>query len=197
MGEIRMNANVDKFLKTSKKWSSEIAKLRDVLLKTKLEEEFKWRLPCYSYNGSNVVIIQPFKECLGLMFFKGSLLKDAKAILVNNGPNSQAGRRFEFHSEKEIAKLSSTIKAYIQEAIVLEESGQKVEFKKKPEQIPEELNTVFMKKPKFKKAFEALTPGRQRAYLLHFSAAKQSATRLSRIEKCIPDILAGKGMNDR
>jgi uncharacterized protein YdeI (YjbR/CyaY-like superfamily) len=192
-----VNSDVDKFLKSSKQWQAEMAGLRAILLKTKLEENFKWRLPCYSYNGSNIVIIQPFKRCLGLMFFKGSLLKDPKKLLINNGPNSQAGRRFEFGSVDEIAKLSSTIKAYIREAIAVEESGQKVEFKEKPQALPEELKKVFAKMPKLKKAFESLTPGRQRAYLLHFSSAKQSSTRQLRIEKCIPSILDGKGMNDR
>ncbi|HVK62238.1 MAG TPA: DUF1801 domain-containing protein, partial [Bdellovibrionales bacterium] len=174
-----MNSHVDKFLKSSKLWQPEMAALRAVILKTKLEEDFKWRLPCYTYGDSNIVIIQPFKKSLALMFFKGALLKDAKKILVANGPNSQASRRFEFHSVQEISKLSSTIKAYIQEAIAAEESGQKVKFKKKPQTIPEELKKTFAKMPKLKKSFESLTPGRQRAYLLHFSTAKQASTRQS------------------
>ena len=171
--------------------------LRDILVTSKLDEEFKWNKPCYTHEASNVAIIQPFKSCLGLMFFKGTLLKDPKGILVDNGPNSQAGRRLEFASVQEISKLKSTIKAYIKEAIAIDQSGQKVEFKKNPEPIPDELQEVFRLKPKFKKAFEALTPGRQRAYVLHFSGAKQSATRMSRIEKCMPLILEGKGLNDR
>ncbi len=192
-----MNSEVEKFLKNSKVWQKEIAKLRTIILKTKLEENFKWRLPCYSYNDSNVVIIQSFKACLGMMFFKGSLLKDPKNILIDNGPNSQAGRRFEFRSVEEITKLAPVIKSYIEEAIGIEESGQKVVFKKKAEAMPSELKKMFAKSPKLKKAFESLTPGRQRAYILHFSSAKQSLTRQSRIEKCIPRILDGKGMNDR
>lgn len=132
-----------------------------------------------------------------MMFFKGALLKDSKGVLVNNGPNSQAGRRFEFSSEKEITKLAPIIKAYIKEAIAIEESGKKVDFKKKPEPVPDELNKMFAKKPKLKKAFSSLTPGRQRAYILHFSSAKQSSTRQSRIEKHIPRILEGKGLSDR
>lgn len=192
-----MNSSVDKFLKKSKQWQEEMAELRAVLLKTKLEESFKWNLPCYIYQESNVVIIQPFKAFLGLMFFKGSLLKDTKKVLASNGPNSQAGRRFEFRSVQEIQKMKSTIKAYIKEAIEIEKSGQKVEFKKNPQQVPEELKKAFTKNARLKKAFDSLTPGRQRAYLLHFSGAKQSSTRQARIEKCIPHILKGKGMNDR
>lgn len=192
-----MNPDVDKFLEESKQWQEEIAKLRAILLKTKLAEDFKWNLPCYTYNGSNVAIIQPFKSCLAMMFFKGSLLKDPKGVLANNGPNSQAGRRFEFGSVQEIIKLAPTIKAYIKEAIAIEESGQKVKFKKSPEPLPAELKKMLAEKPKLKKAFSSLTPGRQRAYILHFSSAKQSTTRRSRIEKCMPRILEGKGLNDR
>lgn len=191
-----MNPDVDKFLKSSKTWQAEMEKLRSIILKSKLDESLKWRLPCYSYKGGNVVIIQPFKSYLGLMFFKGALLKDPKGILVDNGPNSNSARRLEFSSVQEITKLSSTIKAYIQEAIAIEASGKKVEVKKKPQVLPDELKKAFLKMPKLKKAFEALTPGRQRAYLLHFSGAKQSATRQSRIEKYVPRILEGKGLND-
>lgn len=192
-----MNTKVDQFLKKSKLWQSEMEALRAILLQTKLEEDFKWSLPCYTVEGSNVVIIQPFKACLALMFFKGALIKDSKKLLASAGPNSQATRRFEFGSVQEIKKLSSTIKAYIKEAIAIEDSGQKVEFKKKPQSVPAELKKIFSKNAKFKKAFDSLTPGRQRAYLMHFSGAKQTATRQSRIEKCRPRILAGKGLNDR
>ncbi len=192
-----MDQKVENFLEKSKLWQKEMSKLRSVVLKTKLEESLKWGLPCYSHKGSNVVIIQPFKASLALMFFKGSLLKDSKGVLVAVGPNSQAGRRLEFKSMQEITRQASTIKAYIQEAIAIEESGEKVKFRKKPEPLPDELKKIFLKKPKFKKAFLALTPGRQRAYILHFSGAKQSATRISRIEKCMPQILKGQGLNDR
>jgi uncharacterized protein YdeI (YjbR/CyaY-like superfamily) len=192
-----MNPKVDTFLRKTGRWQKEIAKLRSVILKTKLEENFKWGLPCYSHDDHNVVIIQPFKACLALMFFKGSLLKDSKKALVNNGPNSQAARRLEFGSVQEITKKDSLIKAYIKEAVALEESGQKVEFKKRPQAVPTELKKIFTQKPKFKKAFGSLTPGRQRAYILHFAGAKQSTTRTSRIEKCMPRILAGKGLQDR
>ncbi len=192
-----MNPEVDKFLKQTKKWQKEIAKLRAIVLKTKLEENLKWNLPCYSHNGSNVAIIQTFKAYLGMMFFRGSLLKDPKGVLISNGPNSQAARRFEFRSIQDIVKMAPTIKAYIREAMDIEESGQKVEFKKKPEPLPAELKKAFAKNLKLKEAFNALTPGRQRAYILYFSSAKQSSTRLSRIEKCTPSILGGKGLNDR
>lgn len=192
-----MNPNVDKYIKSIKIWKEETAKLREIILEsTKLEEDLKWSKPCYSFEGNNIAIIQPFKACLGMMFFKGALLKDSKGVLVDNGPNSQAARRFEFASVQEITKMKSTIKAYVKEAIEIEKSGLKIEFKKKPEATPKELLEVFAKKPTLKKAFEALTPGRQRAYILHFISAKQSKTRQSRIEKCMPQILAGKGLNE-
>lgn len=191
-----MSPKVDKFIKESKQWKEEMTKLRSILLKTKLQEDFKWRLPCYSYQEGNIAIIQPFKACLGMMFFKGSLLKDPKKILASNGPNSQAGRRFEFTSVQEISKMESLIKSYIKEAIAIEKSGAKVEFKKAPQSMPEELTKALRKNAKLKKAFLALTPGRQRAYILFFSGAKQAATRISRIEKCSPRILAGKGLAD-
>lgn len=191
-----MNPQVDRYLRKIKTWKEETAALRAIILETKLEEDLKWGKPCYTFDGHNVAIIQPFKACLGMMFFKGSLIKDAKAVLVNNGPNSQAAQRLEFRSVQDILKMKSTIKAYIKEAIEIEKSGLKVESKKKPEPAPKELLELFAKKPALKKAFEALTPGRQRAYILHFSGAKQSTTRQSRIEKCVPRILAGKGLND-
>ena len=192
-----MNSAIDRIIRKSDPWQKEIAKLRSILLKTDLEECVKWNLPCYTYQGSNVAIIQPFKKCLGMMFFKGALLKDSKGMLADNGPNSQAGRRFEFGSVQEIARLAPTIQAYVREAIAIENSGRAVEFKKNPEPMPDELKKALSKTPRLKKAFNSLTPGRQRAYILHFSGAKQSATRQSRIEKCIPRILEGKGMNDR
>lgn len=191
-----MSSDVDKFIQVSKQWREEIECLRAIILSSNLAEGFKWKKPCYSYEASNVAIIQPFKSCLGLMFFKGTLLKDPKGILIDNGPNSQAGRRIEFTSVQEVSKLKSTISAYIKDAIELEKSGQNVEFKQRPEAIPDELTEAFRKMPKLKKAFDSLTPGRQRAYILYFLGAKQSLTRVSRIEKCIARILEGKGMND-
>lgn len=194
---MKTNNDVDKFLKGAKQWKEEMIELRAILLKTNLKEEFKWRLPCYTHGDKNVVIVQPFTSCLGLMFFKGALLKDAKGILVQNGPNSQSSRRLELRSVSDIAKLSSTIRSYVKEAIKVEESGEVVKVKRRPTPTPDELTKLFAKMPKLKTAFGALTPGRQRAYLLHFSSAKQSSTRQSRIEKCIPRILKGKGINDR
>jgi uncharacterized protein YdeI (YjbR/CyaY-like superfamily) len=192
-----LNKSVDQFLKDLILWPEEANKLRAILLKTELQENFKWGLPCYSYDEKNIVIIQPFKSCLALMFFKGSLLKDVKKLLASNGPNSQAGRRFEFRSVKEIKELEAEIKAYIKEAIVLEESGEKVKFKKNPQPMPIELKKILSQNSKLKKAFESQTPGRQRAYILHFSGAKQAETRIARIEKCMARILAGKGLADR
>ena len=187
---------VTKFVKNLKHWNDEVAELRKILKTTKLEEDFKWSLPCYTHNESNVVIIQPFKAYLGLMFFKGTLLKDAKKLLVANGPNSQHTNRFEFSSVAEIKKLAPTIKAYIKEAISVEDSGEKLETKSKPIPVPAELKKMFTANPKLKKAFNALTPGRQRAYLFFFASAKQAATRQTRIEKFVPKILSGKGMLD-
>lgn len=173
-----------------------MAKLRSILLKTQLEESMKWRMPCYTFEGHNVVIVQPFKSYLGLMFFKGALLKDKRKILIKNGPNSQASKRVEFHSVADVTKNAGAIAAYVKEAIALEKAGKKVEFKKQPAAVPPELKQMFSKKPKLKTAFQSLTPGRQRAYLLFFGGAKQAATRQSRIEKYVPRILAGKGMMD-
>jgi uncharacterized protein YdeI (YjbR/CyaY-like superfamily) len=192
-----MHPEVDSFIRKAKQWQDEMETLRAIVLSAKLDEDLKWSKPCYTHENRNIAIIQPFKGCLGFMFFKGELLKDPKGILKDNGPNSQSARRMEFTSSAEITRLKATIKAYIKEAIAIEESGQKVAIKKNPEPVPDELKEFFKKKPALKKAFEALTPGRQRAYILHFSSAKQSATRVSRIEKCIALILDGKGLNDR
>lgn len=192
-----MDPRVDRYVKSVKPWQAEIEALRDVILQTKLQESLKWGKPCYAFDGGNIVIIQPFKACVGLMFFKGALLKDPKGLLVDNGPNSQGARRLEFTSVRDVAKAKAAIKAYIKEAVALEASGKKVTFRKKPEPVPNELKAMFKREPRLKKAFESLTPGRQRAYILHFSGAKQSATRTARIEKWAPRILAGKGMHDR
>lgn len=192
-----MNSDVNVYVRNSKQWRAETEALRSVLLKCRLTEDFKWSKPCYTFEGNNIAIIQPFKACLGLMFFKGVLLKDPEGILAEVGPNSQSAMRIEITSVQQITKLASTIKAYVKEAVELETSGQKVERKTKPEPIPTELKEMFKADTKLKKAFEALTPGRQRAYVLHFSGAKLSETRKSRIEKCTPRILEGKGLNDR
>lgn len=191
-----MQNKVEAFIRKSKLWQDEMATLRTIILECGLQENIKWGQPCYSYNNSNIVIIQAFKNFLGLMFFKGSLLKDPKKVLIKNGPNSRAACRLEFYSYTDISKQAKLISMYIREAIEVEKSGKKIDSKKIPLEIPVELKTVFLKNSKLKKAFESLTPGRQRAYVLHFSGAKQSVTRLSRIKKCIPDILNGKGIND-
>lgn len=185
------------FLRGSSKWSSEIELLRSIAKSVKLEEELKWGKPCYCLKGSCVAIIQPFKSYVGLMFFKGKLLKDPKKILISNGPNSQSAARMEFTSVQELKKFTSIIKSYLREAIKIEQSGQKVKFKKKLEPLPQELKAIFKSDLKFKDAFGSLTPGRQRGYILHFSAAKHSLTCLSRIEKCRSQIIRGKGLNDR
>ncbi|MGV3662558.1 MAG: YdeI/OmpD-associated family protein [Prosthecobacter sp.] len=192
-----MNPQVDAFITAARQWRPEFTALRELLLKTPLIEELKWRQPCYTFEGSNVIILQGFKACCAMMFTKGALLKDAKGLLHKPGENTQAARRFEFTSVAEIAKLKTTISAYLKEAIEIEKAGLEVEFKKEPEPVPEELRAKFDASPVFQRAFDALTPGRQRAYILHFSSAKQSSTRTARIEKCTPDILKGRGLNDR
>lgn len=192
-----MGSDVETFIDKSKQWNAEMMKLRSIILSTKLDESLKWRQPCYSHNDGNILIIQPFKAFVALMFFKGTLLKDSKKVLKEVGPNSQAAKRFEFTSIAQITKQMATIKAYIKEAIALEKSGEKVEFNKKPADIPMELKSAFSKQPALKKAFMALTPGRQRAYLLVINGAKQSATREARVKKYAPQILKGKGLNDR
>ncbi len=152
--------------------------------------------PCFSFEGSNVAIIQPFKAHLSLMFFKGALFKDARKLLRSQGENSQSALRLEFTSEAQVTK--AVVRAYVKEAIEVEKSGRKVDFKAKRElELPEELTKIFKKDKKLAKAFHSLTPGRQRAYVLHFAGAKQPQTRTARIEKLIPKILAGEGINDR
>ena len=191
------NPKVDAFLTSAKKWRDEFELLRAIILECELTEDVKWGQPCYTLGKSNIVLIHGFKEYCALLFFKGALLKDAKGVLVQQTENVQAARQIRFTNAQEITKLKSTIKAYVKEAIKVEKSGAVVEFKKTTEfETPEEFQSQLDKAPKLKKAFESLTPGRQRAYLLHFSAPKQSKTRESRIEKAIPQILAGKGLND-
>jgi uncharacterized protein YdeI (YjbR/CyaY-like superfamily) len=191
-----MNPKVDEYLKKVKNWQAETKKLRQVILDCPLSEELKWGKPCYTFQESNIVIIQGFKEYCALMFFKGALLKDAKGLLIKFGESTQSARRIEFTNVQEIIEMESTLKAYIQDAIEAEKAGLKVEFKQNPEPVPEELQNKLDEIPALKTAFEALTPGRQRGYILYFSAAKQAKTKESRIEKCIPQILNGKGLND-
>jgi uncharacterized protein YdeI (YjbR/CyaY-like superfamily) len=193
----KTNPKVDAHLTKAKKWQPEFKKLRTILLGSKLAEELKWGKPCYTFEKSNLVIMYGLKESCALGFLKGALLKDPKGILIKPGENSQSNRYIKFTNVREIARMEPILKAYIQEAIEAEKSGLKVEFKKNPEPVPEELQNNLDKTPALKTAFNALTPGRQRGYILYFSAPKQSKTRESRIEKCIPQILNGKGLNDR
>ncbi|MGZ9734005.1 DUF1801 domain-containing protein [Flavobacterium sp. GNP002] len=192
-----MNPKVDEFISSATKWQPEIKQLRLLLLDCGLTEEFKWRMPCYCFQGNNVVLIGSFKEFCTLSFFKGILLQDSNGILSKPGENSQSMRFFKFTNPEEITENQSIIKAYIYEAIEIEKAGLKVIFKSTTElELVEELQIAFDKNPDLKTAFNALTPGRQRAYNLHFSEAKQSKTRGTRIEKYTQRILNGKGIND-
>jgi uncharacterized protein YdeI (YjbR/CyaY-like superfamily) len=178
------------------RWKAEIAEMRRVLASFDLIEECKWGKPTYTLDGKNVVILQGFKEYFGLMFFQGALLKDPKHLLLQLG-RTQAGRLMKFTSVAEIAAQAATIKAYVREAIAVERAGLRVQKKTLELPIPQELKEKSRKEPRLKKAFAALTPGRQRSYLYHFTGAKQSATRIARIEKAIPGIIAGKGFLER
>ncbi|GGY64880.1 hypothetical protein GCM10011613_05860 [Cellvibrio zantedeschiae] len=192
-----MNPKVDEVLAKAKTWKEEMQKLRAIALSCELHEDFKWGQPCYTLGKTNVVLIHGFKEYCALLFFKGALIKDPKGILVQQTENVQAARQIRFKNIQEITKMESTLKSYIKEAIKVEKAGLKIDFKKTEEfSVPEEFQNQLNKNSKLKKAFEALTPGRQRAYILHFSAPKQSKTRESRVEKAIPQILEGKGLND-
>ncbi|MEH6765390.1 MAG: YdeI family protein [Aequorivita antarctica] len=188
---------VDRFLDRAEKWKEEMKLLRKICLDCGLTEDFKWMHPCYTLKGKNVVLIHEFKEYCALLFHKGTLLKDSEKILIQQTENVQAARQIRFTNIEDIVALESTIKAYIFEAIEVEKAGLKIEMKKVSEfNMPEELQLKFKEDPSLKTAFEALTPGRQRGYLLYFSQAKQSKTREARIEKYIPKIFDGKGIND-
>ena len=192
----KTNPKVDAYVSKAKKWQAEFKKLRTIILDSPLTEELKWGKPCYTFQESNIVILQGFKEFCALLFAKGALLKDPKGLLEKPGESTQAARRIPFTSVREIVKLEPVLKAYIKEAITAESTGLKVEFKKNPEPVPEELQKKLDENRALKMAFEALTPGRQRGYILYFSAAKQSKTREARVEKCRQQILNGKGLND-
>jgi len=186
---------VDAFVSRAKTWQGEIQKLRSILLECGLDEDLKWGKPCFQFEGANVAIIQPFKEHCSLMFFKGALLQDSHGLLRSQGENTQSALRLEFTSEAQIKK--TVLKSYVKQAIEVEKSGLKVDFKAKRElELPEELTQILQKDRKLAKAFDALTPGRQRGYVMHFTSAKRSETRTARIEKWKPQILAGLGMND-
>ncbi|MBS1636976.1 MAG: YdeI family protein [Bacteroidetes bacterium] len=192
-----MNPKVDFFFNKASKWKAELEKLRTIVLDCHLAEELKWGVPCYTFNKKNVVLIHAFKDYCALLFHKGVLLKDPKGILIQQTENVQAARQIRFTSLQEIKKLEKVLKTYIFEAAEVEESGLKVPMKKTTEfNMPEEFQSKLNKTTALKKAFESLTPGRQRGYLLYFSSAKQAKTREARIEKYIPQILAGKGLDD-
>ena len=192
-----MNPKVDVYLTKAKKWQEELEKFRGIILACQLAEELKWGKPCYTFQKHNIVIILPLKEYCALLFCKGALLNDANGILITPGENTQAARQIRFTNVREIVEMETILKAYIHEAIEVEKAGLKVNFKKITEfLIPDELQNKLGEIPALKTAFNALTPGRQRAYILYFSAAKQSQTRESRVEKCMPQILKGRGLND-
>jgi uncharacterized protein YdeI (YjbR/CyaY-like superfamily) len=197
MTDGRTNSKVDLYIRKAKKWQEELEKLRTIILDCQLTEELKWGKPCYSFQGSNIVILLPLKEYCALLFCKGALLKDANGILVKPGENTQAARQWRFTNVREIKETESILKTYLNEAIEAERAGLKVKFKEMADfTVPEELQHKLDESPALKTAFKALTPGRQRAYFLYFSAPKQSKTRTSRVEKWVEQILKGKGLND-
>ena len=194
---IKMKPTIEELIAKNKNWKEELSKLRSIVLDCGLTEEVKWYQPCYSFNGSNLIILGSFKEFCTLSFFKGVLLKDEHKILEFAGQSTQSAKIVKFTNLHQINELESVLKDYIKEMIALEKSGAKVTFKTIEEQkLPEELEEIFSKDKDFEKAFKSLTPGRQRAYLLHFSSAKHAATRISRIEKLKPKIFEGKGLNE-
>jgi len=192
-----MNPKVDFYFSKATRWQKELKKLRKIVLDCELTEELKWGVPCYTFENSNIVLIHVFKEYCAILFFKGALLKDAKGLLVQQTKNVQAARQIRFTNVREIVQMVTVLKAYLREAIEVEKAGLKVELKKTTEfSVPAEFQKKLDDIPALRTAFDALTPGRQRAYILHFSAAKQSKTRESRVEKCLQQILDGKGLND-
>lgn len=191
------NPKVDWYFNKAKQWKDESEKLRAIILDCGLTEELRWGKPCYTSEGNNIVLIHGFKEYCAVLFFKGALLKDPKRVLVQQTENVQAARQIRFKNVGEIVGLESTLKAYIKEAIEVEKAGLKVEYKKTADfKVPEEFKSKLDEMPALKKAFAGLTPGRQRGYLFYFSAAKQSKTRAERVEKWMPQILKGKGLDD-
>lgn len=193
-----MNSKVDLYLSKAKQWQQETEKLRIIMLDCQLTEELKWGKPCYTFQKSNVAILIGFKEHCAFVFCKGALLNDAGGLLTKLGDNTQAGRKLRFTSVREIVEAEPTLKAYLREAVEVERAGLEVKYKETSEfPVPQEFQNKLEEAPALKTAFEALTPGRQRGYLLHFSAPKQSKTRESRIEKCLQQILDGRGLKDR
>lgn len=197
MAKTKMNVKVNSFFEEASQWQKEMQKLRPILLDCGLDEALKWNLPCYTLQGKNIVVIQPFKKYLALLFLKGALIQDTDGILLKTGENTHAGRQIRFNSVKEITGLEPILKTYIFQAIEVERAGLKVSIKRNDElDIPDELQDKFEKSTAFKKAFDALTPGRQRGYIFYFAQPKQSKTRTARIEKYLPQIMEGKGIND-
>ena len=193
----KTNPKVDWYFIKAKKWRDEFETLRRIILDCGLAETLKWGHPCYASQGRNIVVIHGFKEYSALLFFKGASLKDKDGILIQQTENVQSARQIRFTNARQIVALEPTLKAYIREAIEVEKSGAEVKYKKTSEfKMPEEFRTRLAELPALRRAFDELTPGRQRGYLLYFSGAKQSATRESRIEKCMPHILEGRGLND-
>lgn len=191
-----MNPEVDAYIERSVKWPDEMARLRLILLDRGLTEEIKWGKPCYSHDGKNVVIVQEMNDFLSLMFFKGALLADPMGVLEEQGPNSRSARRITFTSVDDVDRLAGTVAAYLAEAVEVAEAGLEVEPAPQHE-LGEELRARIDSDPAFRAAFESLTPGRRREYDLYVSSAKQTSTRQARVEKCVPRILAGKGLRDR
>ncbi len=192
-----MNPKVDFYFEKAEKWQEALEQLRKIVLECELTEELKWGVPCYTFQKSNIVLIHDFKEYCALLFMKGALLDNSKGLLIQQTENVQAARQIRFTNLREIVDNKAILKAYIYEAIEVEKAGLKVELKKTTEySIPEEFQQKLDESPNLKTAFEALTPGRQRAYLLHFAQPKQAKTREARVEKCIPQIMDGKGLND-
>ncbi|MFC0492124.1 Uncharacterized protein conserved in bacteria [Listeria grayi] len=197
MAEKKWNPKVDEYLSTVQNWPQEMERLRSILIDCNVEEELKWGKPCYTFEGKNIAIIQGFKAYAALLFFKGVLLKDPDSILIKTGENTEVGRQLRFTDVQTISDMEPSIRSYIAEAIEIEKAGLKLPPKKQTEiAVPEELQAKLAEDPAFKTAFEGLTPGRQRAYIRHFAEAKQAKTRIARIEKYAPKILAGKGILD-
>ncbi|MCX6428509.1 MAG: DUF1801 domain-containing protein [Actinobacteria bacterium] len=192
-----MNPRVDLYIRKATQWKPEFAALRKIALESGLTEDLKWGHPCYTLNNGNVILIHGFKYYCAYAFFKGALMKDPKKILIQQTENVQSGRQIRFTSEAEILKMRKTLKAYIAEAIAIEEAGLKVEFKQSKDfVVPSEIIKQIKKVPGLAVAFNKLTPGRQRAYILHFTSAKQEKTQIARIQRCAPDIFEGKGYNE-
>ena len=192
-----MNPKVDEYLRRAEKWRKEFERLRTIALGCELTEELKWGQPCYTLQNKNIVVIQGFKDYCAILFFKGALLKDAEGLLVKPGEHTQASRQIRFSNVQEIVRLQRVLTAYIHQAIDVEKAGLKVTLRKTADlEMPEEFQTKLDESPALKKAFCALTPGRQRGYLFYFSQAKQAKTRESRVDECSGQILKGKGLRD-